>query len=461
MKIFILEDNVRLAGYYSSILTRNGYGVKYVHNSDDFFDQYSIYKPDLIILDIKLNNSKLSGLEVFEAISKDKRFRSQVIVLSGEASRSEIATAMKLGAFTFIEKTGEFNIDKFLADVKSAILLKSQKDRNRNLERNNIILRNSLLNSNPFIGESPQILDLKKKIKIFAKHNVDVLIVGETGTGKEVVASNLFWQSPQAGQPFIRVNAGGLPESLVDSELFGHLKGSFTDAKEDKKGYFEKADKGVLFLDEISNLTYATQAKILRAIESKEINVIGGKSKKVDVRIFFASNKNLREMVLDKEFREDLYFRLSGNVITIPPLRKRGNDILLLMKHFFEVNNFKYNCPVTEDFTKLKDKLLTYHWPGNVRELMKFCELICIMNRTINCDNIMDEFEKKRHGLSYGEDNLLKMFEIESYSEAIRCFEERYLQYHLDNNSGKVSATAKKIGIDRTTIYKKLNRNGK
>jgi two-component system nitrogen regulation response regulator NtrX len=285
------------------------------------------------------------------------------------------------------------------------------------------------------------------------------MITGETGTGKEIVANNIYWKSNRAGKPYIKVNAGGIPETLVDSELFGHKKGAFTGAYSDKKGLFEQADAGVLFLDEIANLSYLTQAKVLRAIEYNEIRVVGGNNKKVDVQFIFACNKNLTELVEENNFREDLYYRLEGNIIHLPPLRERGNDIILLMEYFFNKYSSKHESILEVELNKLRDKLHSYNWPGNVRELEKFCEFLLIMYDKIDNNTIKAELDNKKTGSSQnGFSDISKLLAQNNYITALEGLEKKYLEFQLLKYGNKVSLMAEKIGLDRSTLYKKIKK---
>ncbi|HHE37032.1 MAG TPA: sigma-54-dependent Fis family transcriptional regulator, partial [Candidatus Cloacimonetes bacterium] len=294
------------------------------------------------------------GSNFLKYLLKTKELNSKVIIISGEASRTQVSVAMKLGAYTFVEKTGHFNTKKFLADVRQAINLKQQEEQNKRLKDDNINLRKELEPRKVFIGECPEILKVKEQIKRYAKKDISVLIYGETGTGKEVVANNLYWESERNGKPFEIVHIGGLNENLIDSELFGHKKGAFTGADYDKIGKFEKADQGIVFLDEISDFDLNIQAKLKRAIENKEIQMIGGNTKKIDVKFIFATNQNLLEKIRNNEFREDLYERMDVAKIELPPLRERGNDIILLMKHFFSILSQKHDRYDNSDLKSLK-----------------------------------------------------------------------------------------------------------
>jgi len=458
-KILILEDNPKLSKYYFDILQSADYKVITTRNSEEFFRAYPSFEPDLLILDIKLNNSKLNGLEVYQKLVSTNGLGVKVIILSGEASRLEVAEAMKLGAYTFIEKNSDFSSEKFLNDIKQALNLKSQEERANSLHKDKEVLRLELMGSAPLIGKSAKMMRVKELISKFAICNIDVLIVGETGTGKDVVAKQLYLQSKRAGKPYVVVNSGGIPETLIDSELFGHKKGSFTGAYTDKKGFFEQANSGVLFLDEISNLNLSVQAKILRAIEQKEVRVVGGDSKILDVRLIFASNKELQELVEERKFREDLFYRLEGNIIKLPPLRERGDDILILFDYFCDKSADKHSCSTEIESASLKETLSSYHWPGNVRELQKFIEYIHIMYDKIDNGIIIEELKRKMHGVKSSNQNAMNsIITTNKFTDAKNAFEREYLEYQLSLYNNKVSLTAKKIGLERTTLYKKIKK---
>ena len=452
-RILILEDNKKLAKFYKDLLTKEKYETRIVYNSSDFFLEYDQFPAELLILDIKLNNSEMNGLQVFESLIKKELLQSKVIVLSGEATRTEIATAMKLGAYTFVEKTGEFNIQKFLADVRQAINLKIQENKTKQLTNENLRLRKELFTLHPFIGKSEKIQKTKKLLSKFAKADADILLLGETGSGKEVAANFFYQSSPRFGQPFIKVNSGGIPETMIDAELFGHKRGSFTGAVASRKGYFEQAENGILFLDEISNMNLTAQAKILRAIEYKEIRILGGELKKVNVNLLFASNKIPNELIENGQLREDLFYRLEGNTIYIPPLRDRDDDILLLTNNFFQKYCSKHNCHNHTDIGKLKKMLKSYHWPGNVRELKKFCEYVVILHDIIDNEVIEAEFKNKLNG-KMNHDNLKNLLNIPNYEDAINIFKKKYLRYKISVANGNVNSAAQAIGLDKATIYK-------
>ncbi len=458
-KILIVEDDPKLADYFCKILIQRNYKVVICHNSEEFFARYESFSPSVILLDIKLKDSPLNGLEIYQELVYGKKLSAKVIVVSGEASRSQVARAMKLGAYSFIEKKSGFNKEKFLNDINQALNLKLQEDKVKLLNREKENLRLELMHNATLIGESSSMMRVKELISKFSRKNIDILIEGETGTGKDVVAKQLFLQSDRIGKPYIVVNSGGIPESLIDSELFGHKKGSFTGAYKDKQGYFEQADKGVLFLDEISNLNLNVQAKILRTIEKKEIRKIGGISKNIDVRLIFASNKILLDLVEEKKFRDDLYYRLGNNIITLPPLRDRGDDVMLLLHHFCQEYSQKHDCrSAAIDDPILKKEMKSYSWPGNVRELKKFVEYVFVMHDKVDASIIVQELRNKKEGKTTYSNFLRNLIAGKRYSEALQKFEKYYLEYYLKKRDHNVSDVADEIGLDRTTLYRKLKK---
>lgn len=461
-KIIILEDKEFIAERYADILRKENYDVRTAGDSDEFFRVYSEFTPDLILLDIELTGSRMNGLEVFRELKKQNQLTAQVIVVSGEASRREVAEAMQLGAYNFIEKTGAFDTKKFLLDIHHAIFIKKQKEHLRELEEENLRLRRKTIDAMPLIGSSELMNEIRRLTERLA--NVDVLLTGETGTGKEVAAHHIRCLSKRFDKPFISVNCAAIPESLMESELFGHKKGSFTGADRDKQGAFDKADGGILFLDEIDSLNLRNQGVILKAIEHKEIQPVGGSTKTVDVQLICATNKNLNDLQRQKIFRQDLYFRLQGNEIRIPPLRERGDDILELIDYFFAKKTQRRtdDVEIETDLSQIKKELLSYEWPGNVRELERFCEKMINQYSVINNDVVIKELKLKSVSSKHDDDEetgfLTAMFRMGNWKESMDEFEKEFLLYHLNRNRWKVEKTAEAIGLDKTTLYKKISK---
>lgn len=461
-RILMLEDMPSIAKYYASLLDKAGYDVRVVHTSQEFFPAYNARTPDLILLDIQLKGSDLNGVEVLRELKKRPDFRTEVIVLSSQASRSEVAEAMQLGARNYHEKGAEqFDRMKFLADVSQAIDLNRQTRRIHELQQH--LLDNLLL------GDSKVMKSVKEKILRFAESSINVLITGETGSGKGVAAELIHRHSHRLHMPFKAVNIQGLPESLIESELFGYKKGAFTGATEDKMGYFESANGGTLFVDEISSLSLANQIKILTVIEDQRVPVLGaaGEHHPVDVRIISATNNDLPAMIVKGEFRDDLYFRLAVGAIHMPPLRERGEDILLLMQRFLYEEAQHKNVSLDCNLRDIAEPLLTHNWPGNIREAKSLCQRVAVLHDKIDNDAVLKEFQiiKEQHEVIYNrvsmKDNpLLEILAIQDHKEAVEEFERRYLEHYIAKADGQKARAADIIGIDRTTLYKKIKKLG-
>jgi len=459
--IVILEDDRQLARRMQEVLELSQFETVVSYESQTFFEYYNKFSPDVVLLDIRLENSPMDGLEVMRVLRKEYDTGSKIIVISGDNSVKKTNEIRELGAFNFIEKGANFKIEQLVLNVENAIELKNQETENLSLQIENITLRKQLLRQYILIGENDKILEAKEKLKKFAKADEDILVIGETGTGKEIIANLYYNYSSRFGRQFNTVNCSALTEALIESELFGHRKGSFTGADQDKVGLFEKSNGGILFLDEISTLSLPAQAKILRAIEYKEIQVVGGGSKKVDTRLVFASNLRLEEMMKNDMIRSDLFFRTEGNVIELPSLRERGKDILLLMEHFFESFSPKYPCVIHTKLNEIYKDLIAYPWAGNVRELRNFCKNLMIQEAEITNQVILKHlFNKNPMSQHINTSGVDKYFGITKIKEGLDTFEKDYLNYHLQLNHWNVNMTAQILGVDRTTLYKKMERLG-
>jgi two-component system, NtrC family, nitrogen regulation response regulator NtrX len=456
-RVMILEDDRYLATQMRKIIESYGYKVQVYHESDGFINQYPDFNPDVILLDINLVGSPHDGIWVMRYLRTECKTTSKIIVISGEASTLQVDEIRKLGAYTFMEKGANFNLNQLLLNVENGVQLRRQESENLNLQIENLNLKKQLIKRYPFIGECDLIREARLKLEKFAKADEDILIFGETGTGKEIAAHFYYQLSPRFAQTFHTVNCSALTETLIESELFGHMKGSFTGADRNKIGYFEKCDNGILFLDEISNLSLISQSKILRAIEYNEIQVVGGATRKVDTRLIFASNEKLEVLIGDGKFRQDLFYRVEGNVITLPPLRERGDDIVILMQFFLEMYAQKYPIPNRVDLHAIKGELLKYPWPGNIRELRNFCKHIMI-NETQLDNKIIAKYMALKN-MSYRAsttDQVQKYMEMETIRDSVAAFEKDFLIYHLQRNDWKINETASAVGLERTTLYKKM-----
>ena len=460
-KILILEDDIVLSEQIANVVKYYNYEVIQTVNSDQFFDVLRSFQPDVILLDVFLVGSKLDGIQVLKHLKNDMDLNSKVIVISGEVTSSQINEIRTLGAYHFIEKGSAFSISQLLLHIENAITLKKQEEEHIGLQIEYINLKKQFTRSFPFIGESDVIKKVREQISRLATVDEDIFLIGETGTGKEVAANYYYIYSPRFGKPFHTVNCSALSETLIESELFGHIKGSFTSADRSKTGFFEECSSGILFLDEVTNLSLLSQSKILRAIENKEIQVVGGNLKKVDTRLIFASNAGLDKLSEESIFRKDLFYRIEGNIVELPPLRERGDDILLLICYFLTSFSSQYSVMDRLDLPALKNDLLSYSWPGNVRELRNFCKFIMINEKKINNNVIKKHLQHKTNQFRFSKNhNNGKYIQIQNLKESVASFERDYLLHYLSLNNWKISQTAKSIGLERTTLYKKIKTLG-
>ena len=460
-KVLILEDDIVLADQIALVLKRYSYEVLIIANSDVFFEELRVFNPDVILLDVYLVGSKLNGIQVLKQLKEKMDLNYKVIVISGEVTSAQAKEIRNLGAYHFIEKGSNFSTNQLLLHIDNAITLKHQEEEHIGLQIEYVNLKKQFTRSFPFIGESLAIKKVREQIHKLAAVNEDLFLIGETGTGKEVAANYYYISSSRFGKPFHTLNCSALTETLIESELFGHTKGSFTNADRNKTGFFEECSDGVLFLDEVTNLSLLSQSKILRAIENKEIQVVGGPMKKVNTRLIFASNAKMNVLSNPDKFRRDLFFRIEGNIVELPPLREREEDILLLMSFFLTNFCHKYNINDQLDLTTLKDDLLSYAWPGNIRELRNFCKFIMINEKSITNSIILKHLEQRMTDTGNPQEvDHSRYLKISNLKDSMNEYEKDYLIYQLQRNQWHVTKTARKIGIERTTLYKKIKQFG-
>ncbi len=439
-KILIVDDDDGFLNIYKRILKHKNY---FVYTSNDVKEALEIVKKnevDIVISDMYMPN--LNGIDLIKKI-KQLSPKIEIILVTANASIDNAIEAIKEGAYTYIQKP--VNVEELLLNIKKIEELISIKDENK-------FLKNELLNTNePFIGNSKSIMEIKSLIKKVAKSDSSILITGESGTGKELVAKSIHINSYRNEGNLVKVNCSALSEGIIESELFGHEKGSFTGAISNKIGRFEIANNGSLFIDEIGELPQRIQVKLLRVLQEKEFERVGGtKVIKTNFRLISATNKNLLEEIEKGNFREDLYYRLNVIPIVIPPLRERKEDIEELVKYFTcefakEVN--KNEIKFTEEAIEM---LAVYNWPGNIRELKNVIErMIVLSNETeIGGKDVFKyiTFDKKT-------DDDLKPFK-----EAMKQFEISYIEKALKLNSGNITKTAEFMGIARKNLQIKLKK---
>ena len=377
-KILIIDDQAPIRRVLRDILENESYQVEDVGSGTEALQIIKEQEFDAIFCDIKMDG--MDGIETLEAIRNESD--TPVIMISGHGTIDTAVEAIKKGAFDFIQKPPDLN--------RLLITLRNALDK-KNLSAENKVLRKAVRVQNQLIGDSQPMLDVKDMIEKVAPTNARVLITGENGTGKELVARQLHELSTRSSGPFIEVNCAAIPSELIESQLFGHEKGSFTSAIKQKKGDFELADGGTLFLDEIGDMSLSAQAKVLRALQENKIVRVGGEKEiPVNVRILAATNKDLKTEIEKGNFREDLYHRLSVIVIQVPPLRERKDDIPLLVGNFLEVISQDMGKPVPEFMPEAMEALKSFQWTGNIRELHNIVErLIILCGSTITKDDVL------------------------------------------------------------------------
>ena len=441
--ILVIDDQESIRDSCKQSLSRKGYEVDTANNGEQGLDLLKKKSYDLVILDLKMPG--LNGIDVLKKI-KENDPEVVVVVITGHATIESAVDAMKYGAFDFIPKP--FTPESLRMIVKRAL-------NTREITLENVLLRNELkrgLGSEIIIGADKSMEAVEQLVKKVGPTDTTVLITGESGTGKEVIARAIHQCSSRGGKPFVAVDCGSLVESLFESELFGHVKGSFTGATETKYGRFELANGGTLFFDEIGNVSLSVQTKLLRVLQEREVTKVGSSQiVKVDVRIIAATNKDLTEAVKAGTFREDLFYRLSVVPITLPSLRERRGDIALLATHFLKKYNNKRGKNIKAISNLAMDALVEYDWPGNVRELENAIERAVVLTE--------NEVIEPADLLYYG----LTLESSDSDSSKIRSLvdmEKHHIAKTLKVFNGHKGETADALGIDRKTLRMKLRTYG-
>ncbi len=445
-RILIVDDEPGIRQSLGAVLRDEGFEVSAVESGEACMGALGERLFEVLLLDIWLPGD--DGLEILGKIQKmPAGDRPMVVMISGHATIDTAVRATKLGAFDFLEKP--LSIDRVLLVVRNAI-------RHRQLLLENEQLRESAAGVPFIVGESVPMKALRQQLALMASTNGRVLIYGESGTGKELVAHALHAMSRRAGKPFVDVNCAAIPEDLIESELFGHMKGSFTAAHERKIGKFQKADGGTLFLDEVGDMSLKTQAKVLRVLEEQRFEPVGAQeSVQVDVRVVAATNKNLDEEIDAGNFREALFYRLNVIPFHVPPLRERREDIPALAAYFLEEFTKAYGRKPKELTPAAIELLREYHWPGNVRELRNLIERIVILHPQTKVDG--------RHiPLQPGQPSR-KAAGPEHYGslQDVREAAERdYILRKLEEAGGNVSRAAELLGLERSNLYRKMKALG-
>ncbi|HUK37427.1 MAG TPA: sigma-54 dependent transcriptional regulator [Vicinamibacterales bacterium] len=445
--ILIVDDEPGVRSALGGVLRDEGYAVEAVASGEECLERVTRGGVDLIMLDVWLPG--MDGLATFARL-RERQVDAQVVVISGHGNIESAVRAIKMGAFDFVEKP--LSLDKTVLVVANAL-------RQRRLEAENRALRARVDRQYTMVGESAAIRQLREQVAMAAPTNGRVLIYGENGTGKELVARGIHMQSRRRSGQFVEVNCAAIPEELIESELFGHVRGAFTGAVADRRGKFEIADGGTIFLDEIGDMSLKTQAKVLRVLQEQTMEPVGGTNRiRVDARVVAATNKDLQAEIKTGQFREDLYFRLNVVPIFVPPLRERQEDIPLLADHFMAEFAQEYGRRIKRLDAGAARTLQRYAWPGNVRELRNVIERLMIMvpGDAITTSDLsfldvplVPPAAASAHGS-----------ERKTLHEARDQFERDLILKTLAEQQGNMSRTAEVLGVERSNLYRKMKTFG-
>ncbi|MEK7290004.1 MAG: sigma-54 dependent transcriptional regulator [Planctomycetota bacterium] len=450
-RILVVDDEIGYRKVLSNTLSERGFTVKTAASGEEALEELKRQEFPIIIVDMKLPGD-IDGLEVLQRAKK--MYNTSVLIMTAYGKIETAVEAMRQGAFNYITKP--FNIDEIFLNIDRMITQQKILDENKYLHTE----LEKVYGLKKIIGNSRAMLKVLDMVSRVAFSSATVLITGESGTGKELVARAIHFSGNRKDEKFVAINCATLSENLLESELFGHVKGAFTGAVKDKKGLFEDADGGALFMDEIGDIPKSVQAKMLRVLQEGEFMSLGDTvTKKVDVRIIAATNQDLLQRVQDKDFREDLYYRLNVINITVPPLRERKEDIPLLVKHFIEKYNKKENKQIKGVSPEIEKEFYHYNWPGNVRELENVIErAITLTNEdTITADVVLPQV-KKEGDTGTTETELFAQPYKEARRKSLDAFNIKYITNVLNKTSGNVTNAAKESEIERQYLQRMLKR---
>jgi two-component system, NtrC family, nitrogen regulation response regulator NtrX len=445
--ILVVDDEEGIRKILRQVLEYEGHDVRVASGGGEAIDAYVDLRPDLVFMDVKM--ARMDGLEALDRI-RDHDSDACVVMISGHGNIETAVEATRRGAYDFLEKP--LDTDRLLLTIRNAL-------QQRGLVQENARLRGEVESRYEIVGRSFAIRSLLDRIEKVAPTDARVLISGENGTGKELVARAIHRLSARGEEPFVEVNCAAIPSELIESELFGHMKGSFTGAHADRAGKFEQATGGTLFLDEIGDMSLAAQAKVLRALQEGIITRVGGeKPIRVDVRVIAATNKSLEDEIASGRFREDLYHRLNVVPIHVPPLRERREDVPMLVRHFARKAVEEQRLPVRDFEPGALEELARLDWSGNVRELRNTVERLLILGRGGGISAA--DVERLVGGRHAGDALSADMLGAATFSEFKERAERAFILARLRENDWNVSETARRIEMPRSNLYKKIERYG-
>jgi two-component system nitrogen regulation response regulator NtrX len=444
LNVLIVDDEPSIRESLQGVFGDEGYKTAAAGSGEASLELLRAKAFDVVLLDIWLPG--MDGLQTLEKI-RELENPPEVIIISGHGTIETAVRATKLGAFDFLEKP--LSLERTLILVKNAVEARRLRQENRELKK-------QIAPKSVIVGDSIPMKALRQQIQLMAPTSGRVLIFGESGTGKELVARAIHAQSPRKDEMFVEVNCAAIPEELIESELFGHRRGSFSAAAADKEGKFLKANGGSLFLDEVGDMSLKTQSKVLRTLEEHSFTPVGGEAPvTVDARVIASTNKDLEEEISRGNFREDLFYRLNVIPFSVPPLRERKEDVPMLARHILKEFSSQYGRRPREITDDAIDTLMRYSWPGNVRELRNVIERIVIMNPTTI------RFERKHlPPLVYRDGSRRAGGEFLTLHEARAAYERDYILKKLDDNHGNISRAAEVLGLERSHLYRKMKTLG-
>jgi two-component system nitrogen regulation response regulator NtrX len=445
--ILVVDDEEGIRKILRQVLEYEGHDVRVASGGGEAIQLYIDLRPDLVFMDVKM--ARMDGLEALDRM-REHDPAACVVMISGHGNIETAVEATRRGAYDFLEKP--LDTDRLLLTIRNAL-------QQRGLVQENARLRGEVESRYEIVGRSFAIRSLLDRVEKVAPTDARVLVTGENGTGKELVARALHRLSARSEEPFVEVNCAAIPSELIESELFGHMKGSFTGAHADRAGKFEQATGGTLFLDEVGDMSLAAQAKVLRALQEGIITRVGGeKPIQVDVRVIAATNKSLEDEISSGRFREDLYHRLNVVPIHVPPLRERREDVPMLVHHFARKAVAEQRLPMREFEPGALEELARLDWSGNVRELRNTIERLLILGR--GGDITAADVERLVGGRHTGDSLSADMLSAATFSEFKERAERAFILARLRENDWNVSETARRIEMPRSNLYKKIERYG-
>ena len=452
-KILIADDDINIIASLKYILSEENIDILAMTTPQAVLENLKKESVDLVLLDMNFQQDTTSGAEGLQLVADINNLDENlpIIVMTGWATIDIAVDAMRAGAKDFIQKP--WNNERIISAIKTQIkLAKIDRKLQRLSQENKLLSAQSFPESkDQIVAQSPAMQQLMSTLSDLAKSDMSILLTGDNGTGKSMLASYVHKLSARANNSFVAVNMGAIPENLFESEMFGHVKGAFTDAKENRVGRFEMAEQGTLFLDELANIPIAQQAKLLRVLEEQKYEVIGSsKSQTADVRIISATNCDLQKAISEQKFRQDLFYRLNTIQVRVPSLHERIDDIKPLAQHFLHLFSLKYNLPIPELSDDAVTQLQQYHWPGNIRELSHLMErlLFTCKKPIITGRDLL--LEAATQGVESIENDTLSMEEIE----------QRVLINRLKRHQGNATETAKSLGLSRSGFYRRMSKYG-